>query len=277
MKSGESLKFNTSGRVPPFPRTHGNMPESLNSLQMAFAAHIRDPQAHSAPADVEDRRMKIYRDLFFNNINKFLASNFPVLRQLYADRDWQQLVRDFYRDHRCQTPLFPELPKEFLRYLQQHRQDRKTDPPFLLELAHYEWVELALSLDEHELDDIPANRDGDLMEGIPVLSPLAWPLSYRFPVHRIKPEFTPTQPPAQASHILVYRNRKDLVKFMQMNDVTRLLLALLQEDLDLAGHELLSEIAKKIDHPAPTRVMESGERLLRDLHQKDILLGSRPG
>lgn len=252
------------------------MPEQLSSLQTAFAAHIRDPLAHAAPGDVEDRRMKIYRDLFFNNINKFLASNFPVLRRLYDDRDWQQLVRDFYREHRCQTPLFPELPKEFLRYIQQHRQDRKIDPPFLLELAHYEWVELALSLDENELDNIPADTGGNLMDGIPVLSPLAWPLSYRYPVHRIKPGFTPSEPPEQASHILAYRNRNDDVKFMQLNDVTRLLLNLLQEDRGLTGHELLNEVAKIIDHPAPARVIETGERLLQDLRHKDILLGSRP-
>ena len=252
------------------------MPEQLSSLQTAFAAHIRDPLAHAAPGDVEDRRMKIYRDLFFNNINKFLASNFPVLRQLYDDKDWRQLVRDFYREHRCQTPLFPELPKEFLRYIQQHRQDRKTDPPFLLELAHYEWVELALSLDENELEKIPADSDGDLMEGIPVLSPLAWPLSYRYPVHRIKPGFTPSEPPEQASHILAYRNRNDDVKFLQLNDVTRLLLNLLQEDRGFTGHELLNEVAIIIDHPTPARVIETGERLLQDLRHKDILLGSRP-
>ncbi|HKX55116.1 MAG TPA: putative DNA-binding domain-containing protein, partial [Xanthomonadales bacterium] len=35
---------------------------------MAFAAHIRNPAVAPAPADVEDRRMQIYRDLFFNNI-----------------------------------------------------------------------------------------------------------------------------------------------------------------------------------------------------------------
>jgi len=253
-----------------------NKPENLRSLQTRFAAHIRDPENHAAPADVEDRRMEIYRQLFFNNINKFLASNFPVLRQLYDDEAWRQLARDFYTEHRCHTPLFPELPKEFLRYLQDQRKDRPGDPAFLLELAHYEWVELALSMDENELEDTVANSTGDLMEEVPVLSPLAWPLSYRFPVHQIRPGFEPEAPPEQATHILVYRDRNDKVKFMQLNDVSRLLLNLLQENRGLTGLELLSEIASSINHPDSSVVIDSGEKLLQDLRSKDVILGTRP-
>mgnify|MGYP006138349625 CR=1 FL=1 len=58
---------------------------------------------------------------------------------------WRALVRDFYREFRAGTPLFPELPREFIQYLQE-RGDGRGDPPWLLELAHYEWVELALSV-----------------------------------------------------------------------------------------------------------------------------------
>ena len=253
------------------------MAENLHSLQTAFAAHIRDPENQPAPADVEDRRMQIYRQLFFTNINKFLSSNFPVIRQLYQDDAWQQLVRDFYREHRCQTPLFPELPKEFLRYLQEHRKDRPGDPPFLLELAHYEWVELALSLDDNELDQIRADREGNLMNEVPVLSPLAWPLSYRYPVHRIRPGFEMDTPPEQATHLLVYRNREDKIRFMLLNDVTRLLLNKLLEDPGLSGHELLAGIADDINHPQPSVVLEKGAQLLQELRDKDILLGTRPG
>jgi uncharacterized protein len=253
-----------------------NKPENLRSLQTRFAAHIRDPENHAAPADVDDRRLEIYRQLFFNNINKFLASNFPVLRQLYDDEAWRQLARDFYTEHRCHTPLFPELPKEFLRYLQDQRKDRPGDPAFLLELAHYEWVELALSMDENELEDTVANSTGDLMEEVPVLSPLAWPLSYRFPVHQIRPGFEPEAPPEQATHILVYRNRNDKVKFMQLNDVSRLLLNLLQENRGLTGLELLTEIASSINHPDSSVVIDKGEKLLQDLRSKDVILGTRP-
>ena len=169
----------------------------LRNMQMSFAGHIRDPESQPAPEGIENRRMQIYRELFFNNVSSMLASNFPVIRELCSDERWKALIRDFYSEHRCHTPLFPELPKEFLRYLQDGRGDRGDDPPFLHELAHYEWVELALSLEERELDEVAADPDGDLLTGIPVLSPLAWPLSYRFPVHQIRPDFQPDEPPGQ--------------------------------------------------------------------------------
>ena len=251
-------------------------PEKLAGLQTGFAAHIRDPERQAPPADVEPRRMQIYRRLFFNNVSSLLASNFPVLRRLHDDTAWQRLVRDFYAEHRCRTPLFPEVAKEFLRYLQDGRGERPGDLPFMLELAHYEWVELALSIDEHELADEPADPAGDLLEGRPVLSPLAWPLTYRYPVHRIGPAFQPAEPPAEATHLLVYRNRSDEVRFMALNDVSRVLLGMLADGGGATGRELLLRVAAAIEHPSPERVVETGAALLGDLLDRDVLLGVRP-
>ena len=264
-----------SAGMPDRERGEGESASRLRDLQTDFAAHIRDPERHAKPSGIEDRRMKIYRELFFSNVSSMLSSNFPVLRTLYEDGDWQRLIREFYSEHRCQTPLFPELPKDFLRYLQDSRGFREGDPPFLLELAHYEWVELALQLDERELEDERADPEGDLLDGIPVLSPLAWPLSYRFPVHRIQPGLQPEDAPEEATHLLVYRNREDDVKFMQLNDVTRYFLELLQAGGNRSGRELLLDVAAAISHPEPERMLPAGEQLLTDLRQKDILLGTR--
>lgn len=257
-------------------RPAAGQPERLARLQRDFAAHIRDPQSHPPPADIEGRRMAIYRRLFFNNINSLLAGNFPVLRALYDDDRWHSLMRDFYANYRCQTPLFPEVAREFLRYLQDHRGERDGDPPFMLELAHYEWVELALSLDERELDEVAAHPAGDLLNDRPLLSPLAWPLSYRFPVHLIKPDYQPAEPPDAATHLLVYRNRSDDVKFMRLNDVTRLLLQQLQESPQLTGAQHLQRVAKAIGHPDPAKVIAAGAEVLQDLCERDVLLGTRP-
>lgn len=249
------------------------MTQALREQQMAFAAHIRNPDSAPAPADVEDRRMQIYRDLFFNNISKFLASNFPVLRKIYGENAWRKLAREFYTEHRAHTPLFPEIPKEFLRYVQEQRQGRAGDPPFLLELAHYEWVELALTLDTHEIDEIVVAADGDLLQGIPLLSPLAWPLAYQFPVHRISPDYQPQNPPDQATRLLAYRDRADQVKFMEINPVTWLLLEKLQAG-EHCGQEILQSVAAEIGRKDDASVLEHGHKILQDLRQRDVILGS---
>lgn len=251
-------------------------PEALARLQTSFAAHIRDPQNVAAPPGIEDRRMGIYRDLFFNNICNFLSGNFPVLRTLYKEKDWATLCHDFYRDYRCHTPLFPEIPREFLQYLQNHRQHHDADPPFMLELAHYEWVELALSLDESEPDDIEVNPDGDLLQGIPVLSPLAWPLSYLYPVHKINVDFQPRTAPDKATHLLVWRQLDYTIKFMQLNEISLLLLQKMKEEPDHSGLELLTTVAGIINHPKPAVVLDGGRALLKELKDKQIILGTRP-
>ena len=260
------------------------MAERLADLQRSFAAHIRDPQHAAMPEGIEERRMQIYRRLFFNNIRQFLASSFPVLRRIYSDEAWSALMRDFFVEHRAQTPLFPEMPKEFLRYLEEVRKDREGDPAYLLELAHYEWVEQALSQDACDLDEFARERsvdpEGDLLTGIPVMSPLAWSLAYRFPVHRIGPDYQPAAPPlseslAAPTQLLVYRNRADEVKFMLLNEVTQLLLALIRERPDLAGRPLLELVATHVPHVAPAAVIDNGLRLLDDLRSRDVILGTR--
>ena len=250
-------------------------PEALFRLQTRFAGHIRDPRSVAAPEGIEDRRMAVYRDLFFNNIREFLSGNFPVLRSLYTEPGWTALCRDFYSTHRCHTPLFPELPREFLKYLQDHRQDRDDDPPFLLELAHYEWVELALALDENETGARPADPDGDLLHGIPVMSPLVWPLSYRYPVHRICADYRPQSPPAEPTHLLVWRRDDYEVKFMQLNETTMLLVQCLNENTTMTGLEILQKVAVMIRHPQPGVVLEAGTALLEELREKQVVLGTR--
>lgn len=67
----------------------------FQTLQYQFAAHIRNPDKNAAPSDIEDRRMAIYRDLFFNNAEGFLSGNFPVLKQISSEEYWLRLARGF--------------------------------------------------------------------------------------------------------------------------------------------------------------------------------------
>ncbi len=57
--------------------------------QYAFAAHIRDPETNPAPEGIEDRRMAIYRNLFFNNVSQLLAKTFPVLHKILGADAWK--------------------------------------------------------------------------------------------------------------------------------------------------------------------------------------------
>lgn len=211
----------------------------LAEQQRAFAAHLRDPARVPAPADIEPRRMQIYRDLFFNNLVDLLGGAFPVARRILGADRWKQLVRAFYAGHRAHTPYFLELPREFLGWLQARDLRPADEPPYLDELAHYEWVELALSVSEEELP--AAGPQPVSPQDAPLaVSPLAWPLAYRWPVHRLAPEFQPAEPPAAPTFIVVYRDRSDAVQFLEIGAETARLLDGLERSPGMTAREALA-------------------------------------
>ena len=243
--------------------------------QLAFTAHIRDPRNNPLPEGVPARRMGIYTELFFNNINEQLSGNFPVLRQITGDQPWYAMVRDFMIRHRSETPLFTEVGLEFIDYLQREREAAPGDWPFMLELAHYEYVELAVAIStaEDELGDYDPN--GDLLQGRPLVGPTAWNLTYQWPVHQIGPEYLPEQQPAEPTQLVVYRDRQDNVHFLQINVVTQRLLQLLKENPERTGLDALKTIAGELAHPDPQAVVTGGRELLDDLRRRNVILGTR--
>lgn len=244
--------------------------------QYEFAAHIRDPQHSPAPTDVEERRMAIYRELFYNNVEGFLSSTFPVLRKIHDDARWHAMARAFFAAHRSHSPLFLDIPREFLTWLREEREPQPADLPFLYELAHYEWAELALSVSEEDIDADNVDPAGDLLDAVPVLSPLVWHLAYEYPVHKIGPDHQPDRAGAQPTFLVVYRDRSDEVGFMEINPVTKRLLELLEENSTATGRELLARIAAEMSHPQPEVVIRGGHDILENLRARDIVTGSRP-
>lgn len=250
------------------------MAESLHEQQYRLAAHIRDPD-RPPPPGIEDRRLAIYRDLFFNSLEGLLAGNFPVLRKLLAGEAWSRLVRDFYREFRCSTPLFPELPREFIQYLQLRAEAGRGDPPWLPELAHYEWVELALDLSEATVDALGHDADGDLLDGVPVPSPLAWPLAYAWPVHRLSPSWQPDTAPGTATFLLVQRDPDHRVRFSEISALTFRLLQRLDESPELTGREQLLALAGEASATDPPAFVATGRDMLQQLRASGVLLGTR--
>lgn len=244
-------------------------------IQTRFAAHIRDPRHNPAPAGVEARRMRIYRELFYNNVESFLSTTFPVLRHVHTEADWHALVRRYFARHAAQTPLFHEIPREFLGWLEQEHAATDSGLPFLYELAHYEWVELALSIAESPGLPCRVDPDGDLLAGIPVLSPLAWHLAYRYPVHRIGPDRLPSRPNETPTCLVVYRDADDAVGFLEINAVTKRLLELIDARDGRNGRELLQQVADELNHPQPEVVIRGGSGIMADLRRRQIIAGTQ--
>jgi hypothetical protein len=252
-----------------------NETASFKKVQYDFTAHLRDPENAAAPDDVEDRRMEIYRGLFYRNVKNFIDNAFPVLRKLYSDENWYKMVRDFFANHQSVSPYFKDISLEFLSYLHNERELQPEDPIFIKELAHYEWLEIFLTFTDIEPDFSNIDKHGDLLQGIPVLSPLVKMHSYRYPVHQIKPSLQPEQPSEQAHFLMVHRDSKDKVSFTELNPITAMLVEMLQNGDSKTGQECLDEMVKQINHPNPEVVYKGGEQTLKQLCSSEIILGTK--
>ncbi|ALU42328.1 HvfC family RiPP maturation protein [Pseudoalteromonas rubra] len=194
---------------------------SFQQIQADFMAHIKNPGKNPAPKDIEDRRMQVYRELFFNNIEGFVASTFPVLKSLYDEQAWLTLVRAFFSQHDCLSPYFLDISREFLGFLQEGYTSTPADPPFMLELAHYEWTELEVAIVQEAEAELPIPLPLSEQSGL-YLAQAARSVSYQYPVHQITCDYQP-QSTSGPHCFIVYRDRAFDVQFIETNPMTALL------------------------------------------------------
>ena len=245
---------------------------SFIQTQEAFINHIRDPENHGFDHGIETRRLKIYQELFFNNVMGFLSSGFPVLESLYSEDAWKTLGRKFFATHDCRSPYFVDISKEFVEFLSNEYEMTLEDPPFLLELAHYEWLELAVSIRPKTVEI--STWDGQAQVESVSMSELATLVSYQYPVHQIGPDLQP-EAPGEPVYLVVYRDEEDDVNFSLVNPVSAHLLNLIQQQDTASVEWLQQQMCAALSHLPEEDVLHGLNEMLRELLSKGILLPIR--
>jgi hypothetical protein len=245
----------------------------FKAIQQAFVAHLKDPDNHpfelGSDQGIEQRRLNIYRELFFNNILGFLSSGFPVLESLYTVDEWRRLARQFMASHRCRSPYFIDISLEFVEFLSAEYQLTANDPPFLKELAHYEWLELSISIRHSESDLQLWDGKSDFVAL--QFSPLATLVSYDYPVHQISVEFQPQQP-SEAVYLVVYRDSGDEINFVLLNPLTAHLLDIIQQQDTISVNDLLTAVSPSLPQFTSGQLHFAMLEILQQMLNKEILL-----
>ncbi|MDD5037240.1 MAG: putative DNA-binding domain-containing protein [Methylococcaceae bacterium] len=257
--------------TPPFQR-----------FQRQFLANLRDPRRHAAPPGVPASRMRLYQTLLYNKIEDSLLACFPVTRALLGKRRWARLVKSFIAGHRCVLPCYRQIPDEFVAYLE-NRPALDGEPPFLAELAHYEWIELVLTVAEEEPGLPTMAPGGDLLAGRPVFAPVMRLLSYRYPVHRIAPgkpgwarwNKIAGEAATEPTFILGFRTPEDDVSFIELNPAAARLVDLLQTT-GSSGLDALKRLAAEADYPDIAAFVSFGAEILQGLKNQSAILGAAP-
>lgn len=246
-------------------------PKTLHAQQQALTRYLRDPDQCPPPAEMDVARVQIYRELIFDNLQSLLSGTFPVLISVLGVGEWKALVRVFLRDYRASTPKFGEIAREFVSFLASDHPalSERAWPPFMVELAHYEWVEMALQ--QSEAEPLPAS-DAQLLLSQPLrVSPLAWPLAYRWPVQRLGPTYQPTEPPAAPTLLLVRRLADWRVRFAELSPLAWRLLERITQFPELEGRSQLHGLAAEAEAPDLEAFMANGLALLQQMHGEGVV------
>ena len=233
--------------------------------QIAFTAHIRNPSANLKPAKVNNARMGIYREIVFNNLFGAVSACFPVGKSILGARAWHKLVRTFFADHQATTPIFREIPQQFLHFIN----TRVDLPIYFQSLAHYEWVELAVA--SQQITPVKLSNQIDLLNEKPILAPAHMLLSYDYAVQSISKRYLPKS--AEQTYLLVFRNAENQVKFIELNAMTFQLLSLIQNN-PLTGKQALRRLAEDMNYQDKNAIIAFGTEILADLAKQQAIVGS---
>lgn len=251
-------------------------------LQQQLTNHIRDPQNSAyfltdqqkhpglGQLPVAENRLNTYAEMFYNNIYSFYSQLFPILLSIVGDARFQEICRAFMQQHRSKTPLFHEFGQEFIEFLQTEFTPTQADPAFILELAHFEWAQMAVSIEPLEG---PLNP-GDVLldwQGIYQLSPVAWPLAYQWPVQQMN-----TQTPLDLPHpdypttLLIYRDDLDEVQTLALSPILFEVINLFMDNTTLSAEAILKQLAEQTQQPLET-LQGFAEQILQDLLEDNLI------
>ena len=254
---------------------------SFLSYQHQFVNYLRNPLTNESLPTTLPTRVNVYARLLHSKFDGSLRTCFPIVRKLLGDTHWQLLIVDFIRVHRCQSPLYREIPDEFIDYLM-NENSRIELPEFIIDLAHYEWMELVLETEKPSHSDNIFPVNDDLLTIIPALNPVLHILHYRYPVQTISASDQrwknwknhPT-PYEQETVILAgIRDTHYNVQFIELNAITARLIELLQEGVG-TGEQVLLKLAAEMHYEVHETILPFGIDILQQLKTQQVIIGSQ--
>ena len=241
----------------------------LTAQQLAFTQALRKPDS-DLPNGVNQTQLKIYRELFFNNFVGVLSSAFPVIKSLFSEERWLQMVEAFYQSHECHIPEFPRMPMEFVIWLEQREKPMADEPDFLYELALWEWTELDVALDEadFEIQDCDIHNDSFIK-----LNPTLRLLSFDYPVHQISQDNQPQSAAAETQFLCAWRQPDFDVDFMQLNAPSAALLQILIDEPIQTVEQHLNTFAEMLGIALDENLKSFALGFIKDLQLRSIVIG----
>lgn len=160
------------------------MHQPTNSIQFQTALGAYAKSGRKKPETTIPENTYQYRRLIFNNILDIICNTFPISCQYIGHQKWFKIINSFFNSHRCQTPIFWQIPKEFLDFLKLENNPLIQDfHPALTNLMELEWIELEVFMMPNE-NIPPFIKTGNLDKDKLVLNPELKIIPLNYPVFK---------------------------------------------------------------------------------------------
>lgn len=235
--------------------------------QAALASYCRDGHLPKIDATIPDN-LDQYRRLVFNIISDALETTYPISVKKLGVEDWVQLVDHFFSNYPCSSTQIWSMPYELITYLETSDDPITTKFPWLMELLHFEWLEVEIFCDEDE--QVHFEKSIDVLNERLVINPTLRLEHFTFPVHKaleLKEQ--------NDYYLLAYRSTEnDKVYFEEITGFLALIVhQIVNTELNL--HDILIESGHKFGITDEQVLFKEGKLFAEKMLQKTIFLGRK--
>ncbi|MEN9617983.1 MAG: hypothetical protein RL406_220 [Pseudomonadota bacterium] len=244
------------------------MLNDFRQFQFALARHLRDPLGVPAPAGVAVSDAATCTQDMVKHVREVLEPAFPVTHALLGDAMWEHAVRLFLKDAHPHSPWASTTQRAFLDHVRESS-DMQRLPAWLQDLAHFEWLQNAVSNTPVSWPVCDANAD--VMHHPVVLNPTHVEAAYEWPVHGIDTEHQPSH--MQSTYVSMLRDKDDVLHVFDSSVFRGQLIDLLRDGQ--TGEQAFMALAMWLSHPEPEAFVREGAAVMAQLQREGIVLGAR--
>jgi hypothetical protein len=243
------------------------MLNDFRQTQFALARHLRDPLSAPLPEGVNAADANACSQEMVDHLCDILAPAFPVTHALLGDDMWSLTVRLFLKDAPCHVPWATSVQRAFVTHVCAGV-DMRHLPAWLQDLAHFEWLQTAVSTASVTWPAYDAS--GDTMHHAVVLNPTHVEAAYEWPVQGINTDHKPDD--MQSTYVSMLRDPQDELHVFDSSVFRGQLIELLREGQ--TGEQALMVLAMWLSHPEPEAFVREGAQVMAQLQREGVVLGT---
>lgn len=213
---------------------------------------------------IDPRGVKIYANLIDLNRLDLMASIYPHCKKLLG-KNFRAIVLDYMETMPPDHFNFNQAARKFPQFMAEHAEVELRKKPFLAELADYEWIELAVLENDAEIEFTAVKNPASatvidpvqFAQTVPRLNPTVVLRAYRYPISKIVDALEedvklPRRQKLEASYVLAFRNPEHLCEYLEISELTYILLSALEKNNKLTYGEMIAMACEGASDPEAT-------------------------